>query len=92
MMNYNPEHNNSKSFYTMAWVGFSLSFIGMIAGMAYLDADIAMKGFITMSYLFSVISCFTVAKVVRDKHESDKFLNKLESTKVEKFMAEHVEV
>lgn len=91
-MNYNTEYNNSKSFYTMAWVGFSLSFIGMIAGMAYLEADIAMKGFITMSYLFSVISCFTVAKVVRDKHEADKFLNKLESTKVEKFMAEHVEV
>jgi len=76
----------------MAWIGFALSFMGMLVGLAYLKADLAMKGFITMSYLFSVISCFTVAKVVRDKHESDKFLNKLESTKVEKFMAEHTEV
>ena len=31
-MNYNTAYNNSKSFYTMAWVGFALSFIQVAKG------------------------------------------------------------
>lgn len=42
-----------------------------------------------MSYLFSVTSCFTVAKVVRDRHEADKFINKVENAKTEKFLNEN---
>jgi len=73
----------------MAWIGFAVSFIGMAAGLVYLEADPAIKGFFAMAYLFSVTSCFTVAKVVRDKHEADRFLNKFENAKTEKFMTKH---
>lgn len=45
-----------------------------------------------MSYIFSVTSCFTVAKVVRDKHESEHFINKVESAKTEKFLNENTSV
>lgn len=88
MSNYIYESNNTKSFYTMAWISFVVSAAGMAAGLFYLGTDIAMKGFLGMSYLFSVASCFTLAKVVRDKHESDKFINKVESAKTEKFLSE----
>lgn len=73
----------------MAWMAFILSFAGMVAGLAYLQADFAVKGFIGMSYLFSVSSCFTLAKVVRDKHEAGKFINKIETAKTEKFLNEN---
>lgn len=72
----------------MAWIGFIISSTGMVIGLAYLEATFAMKGFIGMSYLFSVISCFTLAKVVRDKHEADKFINKVEHAKTEKLLNE----
>lgn len=72
----------------MAWIAFGLSMIGMIAGLGYLEADFAMKGFLAVSYIFSISSCFTVAKVVRDKHEADKFINKIETAKTEKFLNE----
>lgn len=88
MNNYIYETHNTKSFYSMAWISFVVSATGMVAGLLYLNADIAMKGFIGMSYLFSVASCFTLAKVVRDKHEADKFINKVESAKTEKFLSE----
>ena len=88
MNGYIYEYNNSKSFYTMAWVAFCISFVGVAVGLVYLDATFAMKGFIGMSYLFSVVSCFTLAKVVRDKHEADKFINKVENAKTEKFLNE----
>ena len=72
----------------MAWIAFGIAFIGMIAGLMYLQADIAMKGFLAMSYLFTVTSCFTLAKVVRDRHESEKIVNKVENAKTEKFLNE----
>jgi len=72
MYSYNYESQNSKSYYNMAWISFALSFVGMAIGLIYLEAESAIKGFFAMAYLFSVSSCFTLAKVVRDKHESDR--------------------
>jgi len=89
MSAYIYENQNSKSFYNMAWVAFAISFVGMAVGLVYLNADVAMKGFLAMSYLFSVTSCFTVAKVVRDRHESEKFINKVEHAKTERFLNEN---
>jgi len=92
MSNYIYENQNTKSFYVMSWVAFIISFLGMLCGLWYLNADVAMKGFLGMSYLFSISACFTLAKVVRDKHEADKFINRLESAKTEKFLNENTTV
>jgi hypothetical protein len=70
----------------MAWIAFILSFVGMAIGVAYMEVSLAMKGFITMSFLFSTTASFMLAKVVRDKYESEKFLNKMETAKTEKFL------
>ncbi len=91
MANYLYENNNTKAFYNLGWIAFIISFIGMGVGLVYLNADFAMKGFLAMTYLFSITSCFTVAKVVRDRHESDRFINKVESAKTEKFLNEYAE-
>jgi len=72
----------------MAWAALAISVVGMGIGLIYLQTTIAMKGFLAMSYLFSVTSCFTVAKVVRDKHEADRFINKVENAKTEKLLSE----
>ena len=76
----------------MAWVSFIISFVGVGIGLVYLESTLAMKGFIGMSYLFSVVSCFTLAKVVRDKYEADKFINKVENAKTEKFLNDNTAV
>lgn len=89
MNGYIFENHNTKSFYTMSWVAFIIAFSGMVIGLVYLEASFAMKGFIAMSYLFSVTSCFTLAKVVRDKHEAEKLINKVETAKTEKFLNEN---
>ena len=89
MPNYIYENANTKAFYTMSWLAFVVSAAGLTAGLVYLEADFAIKGFIAMSYLFSVTSCFTLAKVIRDRHEADKFINKVESAKTEKFLSEN---
>ncbi len=87
-MSYIYEHQNTQGFQVMSWIGFAISTIGMIAGLIYIDADVSVKGFLAMAYLFSLTSCFTLAKVIRDKHESEKFVNKVEKKKTEKFLTE----
>ena len=76
----------------MAWISFCIAFGGMLVGLLYLDLDVASKGFMAMTYLFSITSCFTLAKVIRDKHEAGQFLNKVEHAKTEKFMTENSSV
>jgi hypothetical protein len=73
----------------MAWISFALSFVGMGIGLAYLPMTLAARGFFAMTYLFSVSSCFTLAKVIRDQHEANKFINKIENAKTEKFLSEN---
>ena len=60
MNGYIYENNNTKSFYNMAWIAFGISFVGMAMGLVYMEADLAMKGFLGMSYLFSVTSCYAI--------------------------------
>lgn len=89
MSTFLVDNNNTKAFYNMAWIGFCCSAIGMVAGLVLLEVDLSVKGFFAMAYLFSVSSCFTLAKVIRDRHESDRLINRVETAKTEKFLNEH---
>ncbi|MBX2840521.1 MAG: hypothetical protein KTR26_02020 [Flammeovirgaceae bacterium] len=84
------ENNNTKAFYTMAWISFGISFVGTVIGLYLLDTTLPVKGFFAMSYLFTVSSCFTVAKVVRDKQEGERLINKVENAKTERLINEYV--
>ncbi len=89
MNNYFYDNNNTRAFYNMAWASFAISFVGMIVGLFYIDADLATKGFLSMSYIFTITSVITLSKVIRDRHESERFVNKLETAKTEKFLNEN---
>ena len=40
-------------------------------GIAYLPVDVWTKGFLGMGLLFTIGSCFSLAKTVRDDHEAE---------------------
>jgi hypothetical protein len=65
-------NQNTQAFYVLTWMAFLLSLFGMIIGLIRLEADIQTKGFFLMTYLFSMFSAFTLAKVIRDKEESKR--------------------
>ena len=83
--------SNTKSFYTMAWISFVVSFGGGLVGIWFIEGSLPVKGFLLMTFLFTVSSCFTLAKVVRDKHEENQMVNKVEKAKTEKLLNEYVE-
>ena len=65
---------NTPAFYYLTWFAFLLASFGTVIGVVRLEADIQTKGFFIMSYLFSVFTAFTLAKVIRDREE-DKARN-----------------
>ena len=71
------------------WASFLLSTLSTSIGILYLPVDGWMKGFLGMGLLFSVGSCFSLAKTLRDNHESSKILNRLTDAKTEKMLREY---
>lgn len=66
--------SNTTAFYVLAWISFIVSSVGTLLGLIYLmpeDAAWSVKGFFIMSYLFMISSCFTLAKVIRDKADDE---------------------
>lgn len=53
------------------WASFVISTAVTAIGVAYLPVDIWVKGFLAMGLLFTVGSCFSLAKTIRDEHEAD---------------------
>jgi hypothetical protein len=60
---------NTKSFYFLTMLAFTISFAGTLLGLFQLEADVQTKGFFAVSYIFSIYATFALAKVIRDKAE-----------------------
>jgi len=61
--------SNTAAWKFQVWSSFVLSTGSTALGIAYLPVDWWTKGFIAMGLLFTVGSCFSLAKTVRDEHE-----------------------
>ena len=71
-----------------AWASFVLSLLALSVGVYHLPADIWVKGYFGMGIAFLTGSSFTLSKTVRDNHEADKLINRVESAKTEKLLTE----
>ncbi|RMI29722.1 YiaA/YiaB family inner membrane protein [Nocardia stercoris] len=80
---------SSGAFLAQAAIAFGISFAASVFGVAYLPLDIWQRGFLIITLLFLVSSTFTLAKVVRDQHESSRVTHRIDEARMEKLMAEH---
>ena len=89
----NPVINqNTGAFRFQVWASFALSFSLMIIGICYLPVDLWIKGYLLMGTVFTVASCFTLAKTLRDDHEAGKLINRITGAKTEKILKEYESV
>lgn len=84
------QNSNTQAFSVLAWISFATSFIGMGVGLIYLEMGLYQKAFIGMTYLFSISSCFVLAKVVRDKQEGQDYVKKIENAKNEQMISKYI--
>ena len=61
----------------------------MVFGITMLPLDIWIKGYFGMGLFFLVSSTISVSKTLRDKHEFDRIINRVEEAKTEKILKEY---
>src|SRR5690349_8323933 len=60
-----PPSHTTVAFQAQAAIAFALSLGFMVVGILYLPVDRWQRGFLVLGTLFTISSCFTLAKVIR---------------------------
>lgn len=85
--NIQPVH--SSAWVAQTWVSFIIA-VGMTAiGIYQLPVDAWIKSFLAMGLLFTVGSTFSLAKTLRDIHEQQRLVARIDEARVTKLIAEH---
>jgi hypothetical protein len=80
---------HSGAWVVQTWLSFVLSLLVTAVGVWCLPVDGWVKGFMGMGILFTVGSTFSLAKTVRDVHEAQRVIARIDEARVSKLIAEH---
>src|SRR5688500_3619641 len=86
-IDYQPRQTTAFSVQSMLSFGISLS--ALLIGDVSLPADGWVRGFLTIGVLYVVTSSFTLAKCIRDQHETTQVVHRIDEARLEQFLAEH---
>lgn len=79
---------NTGSWVAFTYIQFGLAIFMSGLGIWAMQIDIMAKGYMMMALIFTIGSTFTLAKTVRDEHESKRLVNRVEEARTEKLLAE----
>lgn len=81
--------NDSPAWVLFTLISFGVSLVMMVAGIAMIDANDWMKGYMAMSSVLLINSTFILAKTLRDQHEGKKLHHRLDEAKTEKLLKDY---
>jgi hypothetical protein len=84
--------SNTSSWNFLVWAGFVISFTATVTGLVIAPLMIWVKAFLGMGIVFITVSCFSLAKTLRDQHEQRKLMNRISEAKTEKLLSEVREI
>lgn len=87
-MSTNLKNQHTGAWRFQVWASFLVSVVLTLGGIFYLPVDFWIKGYLAMGILFMIGSCFSLAKTVRDDHEAQDFVNRVQKAKTEKILTE----
>lgn len=84
-----PIAPHSSAWVAQVWLSFVIS-VGVTGmGIWFMPAEPWVKAFMAMGVLFTVGSTFSLAKTVRDQHESQSIKQRIDDARVSRLIAEH---
>lgn len=81
--------HNTAMFHMQAWISFVVAMTAMGIGIAYLPVSAWIRAFFALGALFLVTSSFTLAKVIRDRQETESMVSRVDQARLEKLLADH---
>jgi hypothetical protein len=76
------------AFFVQSAISFGLALGATIVGVAYLHESGWVRGFLALGLLYVVTSTFTLAKCVRDRHEEEAIVSRVDQARLDKLLAE----
>jgi hypothetical protein len=88
-MHTNTQPRTTTAFYAQAVASFALSLIAVSAAIVYLPVGAWIRAFLALGLLYVVTSAFTLAKCVRDQHESSAVVSRVDQARLDKILTDH---
>ncbi|MGH1573911.1 YiaA/YiaB family inner membrane protein [Methylobacterium sp. P31] len=85
-----PQMPHTAAWKTFTLVSFAAAGAMVALGIFFLPADIWIKGYLAMAAIFLTGTTFTLAKTLRDEHEANRLINKIEDAAAERVLREAV--
>jgi hypothetical protein len=84
-----PPVAHSAGWVTQTYVSFAVALAALAVGIAYLPGDPWMRAFLAVSALYAVTSSISLAKTVRDQHEANRVVARVDEARFERLLTEH---
>ncbi len=85
MENHGIEKNTS-GHRIQVYISFAVSTCMTLGGIWMLPCGVWERAFLFLGMMFTIGSCLTLAKTVRDDHESQKLINRIHKAKTERIL------
>lgn len=79
-------HSDSPAWTLYAFTSFACAAGLMLLGVMQLDVPLWTRAYFLMGTFFLVGSSFTLAKTLRNRHEAQKLVNKIDEAKTEQLL------
>jgi hypothetical protein len=88
--------NDHLSSHSAGWLffvkaSFVIALCAMLAGILFSPIEFIVKAYFGLCALFLVSSTITLAKSMRDQHESQRIMNKIAEAKTQQLIKEYAE-
>jgi hypothetical protein len=81
-------HQHSAPWIAFTYASFLASSAMIALGIMFAPVEIWMKGYFAMGAVMLIQSCITLTKTLRDVHEGDRLVNRIEDAKAERLLME----
>ena len=85
----NAQPKQTAAFVVQSALSFGIALLAVLVGVANLPVDAWTRSFLAIGLLYVVTSTFTLSKVVRDAHETQNVLSRVDEARLERLLAEH---
>lgn len=83
--------SNSSGWQMFVKISFAASILAMAAGIIFLPADTVIKAYFAICSLFLVNASITLSKTLRDDHEAQRLINRVNEAKTNRILNEYSE-
>lgn len=84
-----PASVHTPAWVMQVWVSFGLATVGLLGGIFYLDVSTWARAFLAAIALLLINSSFALAKTLRDLHEEQRLVRRVDDARVTKLITEN---